>query len=214
MKFNGAARVKREVVRPVTQSISPDEPNNRHCNAMASVSSGTESMRSVAVLNGASRDKNSSQSKNIAQLLLAIRGCLSAKRIARHCGCLPRRRTKRVSRLATGPVGHPFHWYSPADVRVFAPLMLDMVMRGKYQCKLARLTERVVQNGERLLDLGSGVDFLSVYACKLHEVTHFLAQEDNASRRVIADSILKRNALDFGGRFEQSNEWVIFKNDA
>ena len=91
--------------------------------------------------------------------------------------------------------------------------MLDMVMRGKYQRKLARLTERVVQNGERLLDLGSGVDFLSVYACKLHEVTHFLAQEDNASRRVIADSILKRNALDFGGRFEQSNEWVIFKND-
>ena len=100
-----------------------------------------------------------------------------------------------------------------ADVRVFAPSMLDMVMRGNYQRKLARLTERVVQNGERLLDLGSGVDFLSVYACKLHEDAHVLAQEDNASRRVIADSILKRNALDFGGRFEQSNERVIFKND-
>jgi len=86
VKFNGAARVKREVVRPVTQSISPDEPNNCHCNAMASISSGTDSMRSAAVLNGASRHKNSSQSKNIAQSVLAIMGCLSAKRIARHCG--------------------------------------------------------------------------------------------------------------------------------
>ena len=95
----------------------------------------------------------------------------------------------------------------PADVRVFAPSMLDMVMRGKYQRKLARLTEWVVQNGERLLDLGSGVDFLSMYACKLHEGTHVLAQEDNTSRRVIADSILERSALDFvAGLSSQTSE--------
>jgi hypothetical protein len=101
----------------------------------------------------------------------------------------------------------------PADVRVFAPSMLDMVMRGKYQRKLARLTERVVQDGDRLLDLGSGVNFLSMYTCTLQERTHVFAQEDNASRTVIADSILAHNALDFGERYAQSNVQIVHKDD-
>lgn len=101
----------------------------------------------------------------------------------------------------------------PADVRVFAPSMLDMVMRGKYQRKLARLTERVVQDGERLLDLGAGVNFLSMYVCKLQDRTHVVAQEDNASRTVIADSIFERNAFDFGERYAQSNIQIVYKDD-
>jgi hypothetical protein len=101
----------------------------------------------------------------------------------------------------------------PADVRVFAPSMLDMVMRGKYLRKLARLTERVVQDGDRLLDLGSGVNFLPMYVCNLQERTHVHAQEDNASRTVIADSILERNAFDFGERYEQSNTQIVHEGD-
>jgi hypothetical protein len=98
----------------------------------------------------------------------------------------------------------------PADVRVFAPSMLDMVMRGKYQRKLARLTERVVQDGERLLDLGAGVNFLSMYTCTLQGQTYVCAQEDNATRTVIANSILARNRFDFGPRYEQSNEQIVY----
>lgn len=101
----------------------------------------------------------------------------------------------------------------PADVRVFAPSMLDMVMRGKYQRKLARLTERVVQNGDRLLELGSGVNFLAMYTCTLQEKTSVFAQEDNASRTVIANSILERNTLDLGDRYEASNTQIVHDND-
>jgi hypothetical protein len=98
----------------------------------------------------------------------------------------------------------------PADVRVFAPSMLDMVMRGKYQRKVARLTERVVRDGERLLDLGAGVNFLSMYTCTLQGQTYVCAQEDNATRTVIANSILARNRFDFGPRYEQSNEQIVY----
>ena len=101
----------------------------------------------------------------------------------------------------------------PADVRVFSPSMLDMVIRGKYQRKLARLTERVVQNGERLLDLGSGVNFLSLYTCKIQEHSFVFAQENNVSRGVIAESIVRHNKLDFGERYEQSNQPIVFEDD-
>lgn len=101
----------------------------------------------------------------------------------------------------------------PADVRVFSPSALDKVMRGKYQRKLARRTDRVVQNGDRVLDLGSGVDFLSLYLCSLQDQSSVVAQEDNASRRAIADSIIAHNGLDFGARFEQSNTKLMFEDD-
>lgn len=101
----------------------------------------------------------------------------------------------------------------PADVRIFSPSMLDMVIRGKYQRKLARLTERVVQNGERLLDLGSGVNFLSLYTCKTLDRSFVFAQDNNASRGAIAESIIEHNKLDFGERFEQSNQSVVFEDD-
>jgi hypothetical protein len=101
----------------------------------------------------------------------------------------------------------------PADVRVFSPSALDMVIRGKYQRKLARKTERVVQDGERLLDLGAGVGFLAMYTCALQPKTHVFAQEDNASRRVITDRILEHNKLDFGDRLEHSNVRVVHDGD-
>lgn len=101
----------------------------------------------------------------------------------------------------------------PADVRVFAPTSLDMVIRGKYQRKLARLTERVVQNGDRLLDLGSGICFLGMYICSIQENSRVLSQEDNVTRRVISDQILDHNKLDFGGRFEQTNSQIVYEGD-
>ncbi|UWQ15974.1 glycosyltransferase family 2 protein (plasmid) [Aliiroseovarius sp. M344] len=101
----------------------------------------------------------------------------------------------------------------PADVRIFSPSQLDMVMRGKYQRKLARLTGQVVSEGDKVLDLGAGVSFLSIYACTLFETCTVIAQEENASRHVIAQSILDHNGLDFGSRLTLDNTQVIWPDD-
>ena len=101
----------------------------------------------------------------------------------------------------------------PADVRIFSPSQLDMVMRGKYQRKLARLTGQVVSEGDKVLDLGAGISFLSIYACALFETCAVTAQEDNASRHVIAQSILDHNGLDFGSRLTLDNTQVIWPDD-
>jgi hypothetical protein len=101
----------------------------------------------------------------------------------------------------------------PADVRVFSPSMLDMVMRGKYLRKLARRTERIIENGNCLLDLGAGIGFLAMYACKLQDKTSIVAQEDNVSRRVITDSVLDRNKFDFGDRLTLTNDQVLHDGD-
>lgn len=97
----------------------------------------------------------------------------------------------------------------PADVRIFSPSSLDAIMRGKYQRKLARLTSRVIQNGDRLLDLGAGIGFLSIYACKSNPDSYIFMQEDNASRSVVTDMIMARNACKFSNRFVQSHAPVI-----
>ncbi|MEP5759926.1 MAG: glycosyltransferase family 2 protein [Litoreibacter sp.] len=101
----------------------------------------------------------------------------------------------------------------PADVRVFSPSALDAVIRGKYQRKLARMTPRVCQNGDRLLDLGAGIGFLSIYACKLNPDSEIYMQEDNASRAVITNMIIAKNAYEFGERFVQSHAPIIVDED-
>ncbi|MDE9451623.1 glycosyltransferase family 2 protein [Aliiroseovarius sp. Z3] len=101
----------------------------------------------------------------------------------------------------------------PADIRIFSPSQLDMVLRGKYQRKLARLSGRMVENGETVLDLGAGVGFLSIYTCKIFDRATMIAQEDNASRLVIARNILDHNGLEFGARLSFDTSRVIWPDD-
>jgi len=102
----------------------------------------------------------------------------------------------------------------PADVRIFAQSTLELVMRGKYQRRMARMTGRMVEAGQKVLDLGAGIGFLSIHAAQTVSEATVLAQEDNSSRLAIMRDVLDHNALEMGDRLSMINAPVICDNDA
>lgn len=102
----------------------------------------------------------------------------------------------------------------PADVRIFAQNTLEFVMRGKYQRKLARMTGRMVEDGQKVLDLGAGVGFLSIHTAKLVPRVTVVAQDDNASRLAIMRKVLDHNGINLGDRLSMTSEQVIFEDPA
>ncbi|UWR19996.1 glycosyltransferase family 2 protein [Sulfitobacter pontiacus] len=102
----------------------------------------------------------------------------------------------------------------PADVRIFAQSTLELVMRGKYQRRMARMTGRMVEDGQKVLDLGAGIGFLSIHAAQTVSEATVLAQEDNSSRLAIMRDVLDHNALEMGDRLSMINAPVICDNDA
>ena len=102
----------------------------------------------------------------------------------------------------------------PADVRIFAQNTLEFVMRGKYQRKLARMTGRMVEDGQRVLDLGAGIGFLSIHAAKLVPQVRVVAQEDNASRMAIMRKVLDHNEINLGDRLQMTGRQVVFEDAA
>ena len=102
----------------------------------------------------------------------------------------------------------------PADVRIFAQSTLELVMRGKYQRRMARMTGRMVEDGQKVLDLGAGIGFLSIHAAQTVSEATVLAQEDNSSRLAIMRDVLDHNALELGDRLSMINAPVICDDDA
>ena len=102
----------------------------------------------------------------------------------------------------------------PADVRIFAQSTLELVMRGKYQRRMARMTGRMVEDGQKVLDLGAGIGFLSIHAAQTVSGATVLAQENNSSRLAIMRDVLDHNALELGDRLSMINASVICDNDA
>lgn len=102
----------------------------------------------------------------------------------------------------------------PADVRIFAQSTLELVMRGKYQRRMARMTGRMVEDGQKVLDLGAGIGFLSIHAAQTVSGATVLAQEDNSSRLAIMRDVLDHNALEMGDRLSMINAPVICDDDA
>ncbi|MGR3516568.1 glycosyltransferase family 2 protein [Sulfitobacter pontiacus] len=102
----------------------------------------------------------------------------------------------------------------PADVRIFAQSTLELVMRGKYQRRMARMTGRMVEDGQKVLDLGAGIGFLSIHAAQTVSGVTVLAQEDNSSRLAIMRDVLDHNALELGDRLSMINAPVICDDDA
>jgi len=101
----------------------------------------------------------------------------------------------------------------PADVRIFAQNTLDLVIRGKYQRRLARRIGRMVEDGQKLLDLGAGVGFLSIFTVKNLPQATVIAQEDNASRMQIMRNILSHNELALGDRLHMTTDQITFPDD-
>ncbi|SEO08317.1 Glycosyl transferase family 2 [Salinihabitans flavidus] len=102
----------------------------------------------------------------------------------------------------------------PADVRIFAQNTLDQVMRGKYQRRLARFNDRFIEDGERVLDLGAGIGFLSLLTCLTQEKTSLLVQEDTPSRLAVMRQVMAHNKLSFGPRLGVDERPVVGKDDA
>ena len=102
----------------------------------------------------------------------------------------------------------------PADVRIFAQNTLEFVMRGKYQRKLARMSGRMVEDGQKVLDLGAGVGFLSIHTAKLVPRVTVVAQDDNASRLAIMRKVLDHNGINLGDKLCMTSAQVIFEDPA
>ncbi|MCX8227994.1 MAG: methyltransferase, partial [Sulfitobacter sp.] len=101
----------------------------------------------------------------------------------------------------------------PADVRIFAQNTLELVMRGKYQRRMARKIGRMVEDGQKVLDLGAGVGFLSIFTAKEVPQAVVIAQEDNASRMQIMRNVLSHNALSLGDQLNMTTAQVVFPGD-
>lgn len=101
----------------------------------------------------------------------------------------------------------------PADMRVFSPTALEAVLRGRYLRRQLRLARGIMQDGDRVLDLGAGIGFLSIYTCNLYPNSTVVAQEENASRGPVTEAILKQNNLNLEERFTLSNTPLLFQDD-
>ena len=101
----------------------------------------------------------------------------------------------------------------PADVRIFAQNTLDFVMRGKYQRRMARKIGRMVEDGQKVLDLGAGFGFLSIFTAKEVPQAIVIAQEDNASRMQIMRNILAHNDINLGAQLTMTTDQVVFPDD-
>jgi hypothetical protein len=71
----------------------------------------------------------------------------------------------------------------------------------------------MVEDGQKLLDLGAGVGFLSIFTVKNLPQATVIAQEDNASRMQIVRNILAHNELALGDRLHMTTDQIVFPDD-
>ena len=72
----------------------------------------------------------------------------------------------------------------------------------------------MVEDGQRVLDLGAGIGFLSIHAAKLVPQVRVVAQEDNASRMAIMRKVLDHNEINLGDRLQMTGRQVVFEDAA
>jgi len=71
----------------------------------------------------------------------------------------------------------------------------------------------MVEDGQKLLDLGAGVGFLSIFTVKNLPQATVIAQEDNASRMHIMRNILSHNELALGDHLHMTTDQIVFADD-
>ncbi|MGB0798717.1 MAG: glycosyltransferase family 2 protein [Planktomarina sp.] len=81
----------------------------------------------------------------------------------------------------------------PADPRVFTPSSLGDLENGKFDRRNARYLNSLLRPNDRFLNIGSGVGFIPVLACKTVPGVVVLAHEERDDLNKVATHIIKQN---------------------
>ena len=95
------------------------------------------------------------------------------------------------------------------DPEVMSPKMIEVIRSGRYEGGEAREIARIVQPGERVVELGAGIGFIATTAMKTGQVKAYAAYEANP--RLIP--LIEANAARNGVAFEVANAVVDPRQD-
>jgi FkbM family methyltransferase len=92
---------------------------------------------------------------------------------------------------------------------VMSPAMIEVMRAGTYEGTEAREIARIVQPGERVVELGAGIGFVAITAMKTDKVNTLAAYEANPH----LIPIIRKNALLNGVSFDVHNAIVDSRAD-
>ncbi len=95
------------------------------------------------------------------------------------------------------------------EPEVMSPTMIEVIESGKYEGTEAREIARIVQPGERIVELGAGIGFIALTALRTGKVAQIASFEANP--RLIP--IIERNAALNGLSFDVVNAVVDARED-
>jgi len=82
------------------------------------------------------------------------------------------------------------------DPLIVAPLIASGIVDGGYEPTEAVLAPRVVEDGDRVLELGAGIGFISAVICTQRRPTSYLAVEANPRLMPLIASTHRRNHIE------------------
>lgn len=91
------------------------------------------------------------------------------------------------------------------DPAVMSPKMIEVIRWGRYEAGEAREIARIVQPGERIVELGAGIGFIAITAMKTGHVAAMAAYEANPG----LIPLIEKNAALNGVAFEVHNAIVV-----
>lgn len=94
----------------------------------------------------------------------------------------------------------------PAEPRVFAAHVLPLIQAGKFERGLARRMPQVLDQGARVLEIGSAVGFLAGHCANIRADLTWVLQEDVAGLRQMMQMVCAISERKFNERFLLLNE--------
>ena len=83
------------------------------------------------------------------------------------------------------------------DSEVMSPHMLEVLRSGAYEGTEAREIPRIIQPGERIVELGSGIGFIAAIALKTGQVQSYAAYEANPGLIPVIERNAELNEVSF-----------------
>ena len=94
----------------------------------------------------------------------------------------------------------------PADPQIFAAHVLPLIQAGKFERGLARKLPVVLDQGARVLELGSAVGFLAGHCVNTRPDLTWILQEDSAGLRAMMQRVCAQSNRAFNDRFVLSDQ--------
>lgn len=83
------------------------------------------------------------------------------------------------------------------DPEVMSPTMIEVIESGKYEGTEAREIARIVQPGERIVELGAGIGFIAITALKTGKVDRIASYEANPKLIPLIETNARTNGVEF-----------------